>query len=74
MVFSRNVCTGCMAAYTYDYSVYFKNMNDTLNEHHNNFILNLIPDFHITSPLKLMDDIFESLPKLFVYKMQKRMK
>ena len=32
-----------MAAYTY--GGFFKNMTDTPNEHHNNFILNNIPDF-----------------------------
>ena len=61
-----------MAAYTYGNYVYFKNMTDTQNEHYNNFILNQIPDFHITSPFKLMDDIFKSLPKLFVDKILKK--
>ena len=70
MEFSGKCCIGCMSAYTYGDYVYFKNMNDTLNEHHNNFILNLIPDFHITSPFKLVDDIFESLTKLFVDRRQ----
>ena len=52
-----------MSAYTYGDYVYLKNMTDTLNEHHNNFMLNKITDFHITSLLKLMYDIFESLPE-----------
>ena len=36
------------------------------NEHNIHFILNKIPDFYIKPPLKLMDEVFESLPKLFV--------
>ena len=60
-----------MSAYTYGDYVYFNNMTDTPNEHHNNFTLNQIPDFHITSPFNLMDDVFESLPNLSVDKMQK---
>ena len=60
-----------MADYAYGDYVYFKKMTYTLNEHQNHFILNQIPDFHITSPSKLMDDIFESLPRLFVDRMQK---
>ena len=52
---------GYMPYYIYSDCVYFEYMNDTPNEHHNNFILNQIPYFHITSSFKLMDDIFESL-------------
>ena len=55
-----------MAAYTYGDYVYFNNRTDTPNKHHNNFILNQIPGMYITPLLKLMDEIFESLPKLFV--------
>ena len=60
-----------MADYKYGDYIYFKNMTYTPNEYHNNSKLNQISDFHITSPSKLMDDIFESLPKLFVDRMQK---
>ena len=70
MEFSRKCYIGCMPDYTYDDYVYFNNMNDTQNKHNNNFILNKIPDFHITSPLKWCGDIFESLPKLFLDKMK----
>ena len=59
-----------MEDYTYCEYFYFKKIIDTPNEHHNHLILNKIPDFYITSLLKLMDDIFESLPKLFVDIMQ----
>ena len=72
MEFSRKCWIGCLAAYNYGDCVYFNNMNETPNEHHNNFILNQIPDFHITSPFKFCDDRFESLTKLSVdnlYKM-----
>ena len=61
-----------MGDYTYGNYVYFNNMTDTPNENHNHFILNQVPSFHITSPLKLMDDIFESLTKLSVNKMLKK--
>ena len=61
-----------MEAYTYGDYIYFKNMTDTPNKDYNNFILNQIPDFHITSPFKLMDDIFESLPMVTVDKIQKK--
>ena len=71
MEFSRNCCIDCMPDYTYGDYVYFRNMTDTPNEYHNNFIFNQIPDFHITSPFKLCDDIFESSPKLFVDKLKK---
>ena len=54
-----------MAAHIYGDCVYFKNMIDTHNQHHDYFILNQIPGFHIIFPLKLMDDIFESFPKVF---------
>ena len=43
---SITCCIGCMAAYTYVDYVYFNNITDTPNEHHNHFILNQIPDFH----------------------------
>ena len=42
------------------------------NENHNNYILYQMPDFYITSPKKLMDDIFESLTNLFVDRMIKK--
>ena len=58
-----------MTDYTYGDYVHFKNINYAPNEHHNHFILNQVPYFHITSLFKVMDDIFESLPKLFVDKM-----
>ena len=60
-----------MQDYKYDDDYYFNNITDTPTEHHNNFILNQIPDFHIIAPFKLCDDVFESLPNLFVYKMIK---
>ena len=68
---SRKCCIGFMPAYTYGNYVYFNNLTDTPNEHNNNFILNHVPDFHITSPFKLTYDKFESLPNLSVDKMQK---
>ena len=58
-----------MTGYTYGRYVYFKNMADTPNEHHNQFILNQMQDFHITSPFKLSNDICESFPKLCANKM-----
>ena len=45
-----------------------KNMTHTLNEHYNRFIMNHIHDMYITSPLNFMDEIFKSLPKIFVDK------
>ena len=57
-----------MPEYAYGDNVYFKNNIDTHNEHHNHLILNHIPDFYITSPSKLRDDKFTSLPKLFLIK------
>ena len=60
-----------MSDYTYSDYFYLNNMTDTTNEHHNYFILNRIKYPYITSPLKLMDDIFESFLKLFVDIMQK---
>ena len=71
MKFSIKCCIGCMSYYTYGDYVYFKNMGDAPNEHNNHFIFNQIPDFHITSPFKLCDDMFESFPKLFFYKIIK---
>ena len=47
-----------MEAYTYGDYDYFKNMNDTLNDHHNHFKLNQILVFNISSPFTLMDDLF----------------
>ena len=41
-------------------------MTNKTNEHNNNFILNQIQYFYITAPSKLTDDIFKSLPTLFV--------
>ena len=58
-----------MPYYTYGDYVIFINMTDTPNEHHKSFILNQIPDFHITSPFKLCDDIFENFPISFADKM-----
>ena len=72
MEFSIKCCKGCMAAYNYGDYVYFKKMTDITNRHHNHLILNQMTDFHITPPFKLMDDIFESSPKLFVDKMLKK--
>ena len=72
MEFLRKCCIGIIPYYTYGDYVCFKNITDTPNEHHNHFILNRIPYFHITSPFKLCDDIFESFPKLFVDKMVKQ--
>ena len=60
-----------MSVYTYFDYIYFKIITDKSNGHHNHLILNQIPDFHITSPFKLSDDIFESLTNLFVDKMIK---
>ena len=60
-----------MPYYNYGGYVYFTNNIDTPNEHHNNLIFNQISDFYITSPSKLMDDKFTSLPKLFVDKIMK---
>ena len=57
---------GCMTDYTYGDNIYFKNMDDILNEHHHHFILNNIQDMYITSPLKFIDEIFELFPNLFV--------
>ena len=61
-----------MSAYKYGDYFYFKNTTNKPNKHHNHFILNQIPYFHITSPFKLRDDILESLPKLFVDKILKQ--
>ena len=61
-----------MSAYTSVDYVYSKNMADIPNEHHNHCILNQIHYVYITSPLKFMDEIFESLPNLFVYQMIKK--
>ena len=60
-----------MSDYTYGDYVYFKNTTDKKNEHNNNFTLNQITDFHITSPFKLCNDTFEPFPKLFFNKMIK---
>ena len=60
-----------MPAYNYGDYVNFNNNIDTPNEHHNNFILNQIPDFYIISPSKLTDDTFTLLPKLFFEEMTK---
>ena len=57
-----------MPAYNYGDYDNFNNNIDTPNEHHNNLIFNQISDFYITSPSKLMDDKFTSLPKLFLIK------
>ena len=71
MIFLRKCYVRCMSSYTYGDYVCFKNMIDTTNEHHNHYILNHIPELYITSPLKLMDDIFESFSSPSVDKMQK---
>ena len=60
-----------MAYYTYGGYVYLNNMTDTTNEHHDNFILNQVLDFYITSLSNLMDGMFESFTKLFVDRMLK---
>ena len=60
-----------MSGYTYSDYLNFNKITDTNNEHHNYFMLNEIKYPYITSPLKLMDDIFESFLKLFVDIMQK---
>ena len=60
-----------MVSQTYVDYVYFKNMTDMPYEHHNHFILNHIQDIYITSTLKFMYEIFESLPNLFVDKILK---
>ena len=54
-----------MAAFISGDCVNFKNMNDIPNALHNSFLFNQIHDMDITSPLKFMDDIFESFPNLF---------
>ena len=51
---------------------FFDNNVDTPREINNNFILNQKPDFYITEMLKLMDDTFTSLPKVFVDDMIKK--
>ena len=62
----KKICIGFMSDYTYGDYVYFKNMTDTPNKHYIGFILNEIYYRYITSPLKFIDKIFESLPNLFV--------
>ena len=61
-----------MSTYTSGEYVYFKNITDITDEHHNNFILNKILDMYITSLLKFLDKIFKSLPNLFVDKILKK--
>ena len=46
-------------------------MTDIPNKNNNSFILNQIHATHITPPLKFKDGILESLPNLFVDKIQK---
>ena len=46
-------------------------MTDIPNEHHNFFIFDQIHDMYITSPLNLMEKIFEPFPNLFVDQMFK---
>ena len=58
MDLSRKCCLGGMSAYIYGDYVYFNNMTDTPNKHHGRFILNQIPDLHITPRFKLCDDMF----------------
>ena len=53
---SKKCGMGYMSAYTYADYIDFRNMTDAPNEYHNHFILNQIPDFYITSMLKVMDD------------------
>ena len=43
--FSIKCCIGCMPAYAYGCCVYFSNITNKPNEHHNHFILNQILDF-----------------------------
>ena len=40
MEFSIKYFIGYISDYTYVSNIYFNNMTDTPNEHHNNFILN----------------------------------
>ena len=54
-----------MPAYSHGDYVYFNNRIDAPKEHHNKLIFNKELDFYITSLLKLMDDTFTSLPRLF---------
>ena len=61
-----------MVADNFGDCVSFINMTDTTNEYHDSLILNQIHDMHITSPLKFTDEIFESLPNLFVDKILKK--
>ena len=61
-----------MEAYISGDYVYFRNMTDIQNEHHSRFIMNHIHAMYITPPLKFMDEIFESLPNLFVVQMIKK--
>ena len=49
MKLSRKYSIGCMPDYTHGEYVYFNNINDVNNEHHNHFMLNHITDFHHTS-------------------------
>ena len=60
-----------MSACTSGDYVYFENTTDITNEHHNCFIFNQILDRFITSPLKFIDEIFESFSKLCVDQMKK---
>ena len=67
----KKCCIECMKSYTYGDYIYFNNITDMPNEHHNKFILKHIQYMYITSPLKFMYEIFESLPNLFVKKFLK---
>ena len=71
MGFTRKCSKGCMSDNIYGDYAYFKRITDTPNEHNNNLIFDQITNFHIKSLFILMDDIFESLQKLFVDKIQK---
>ena len=57
-----------MAAYTSGDYVYFDNMIDKPQKHQIGFILSQRYAMYITSPLKIKDEIFVSLPNPFVKK------
>ena len=60
-----------MSDYTSGDYVYFNDMIDTSTKNHIIFILNQSHAMYITSPLKIREETFESLPNLFVNKMFK---
>ena len=62
-----------MAVYTYDKYVYFNNMTDKPKKYDIGFILNQSHNTYITSPLKIMEEIFVSLPNIFISKKDRLM-